>query len=336
MFPTREPASPPANSDLRWHRHEVVVPALGWAVIDEDIDPTVDVQLERWRKLDGPAHRRAPLTPQEHPLAGFHAGQACHAVDRHVHGGQTRRRGCVDRANGATDDCYVAPMEVGPLLVFSPHLDDAVLSLGNVIAANPGSIVVTVLAGMPDDETLATEWDAACGFDNAGDSMRARWEEDEAAVDALAATSIHLAFLDGQYAAADPGSISREIARIIEDHPSCSVYGPFGLIHADHILVSNAFLDAVSTTDRVECRLYADLPYYSRPGSLERRRAELEARGFVVGPLIEVTDVHAAKLRAREMYASQLRAIGEMPLDLPELPLDLPELTAVVRCTSRR
>ena len=36
-------------------------------------------------------------------------------------------------------------MTGGPLLVFSPHLDDAVLSLGNVIAANPGSVVVTVL-----------------------------------------------------------------------------------------------------------------------------------------------------------------------------------------------
>ncbi len=225
--------------------------------------------------------------------------------------------------------CYVAPVAADPLLVFSPHLDDAVLSLGNLIAAHPGSVVVTVLAGMPGDETVATEWDTACGFTNAGDSMRARWEEDAAAVAELSATSIHLDFLDRQYGEVDQAAVSLEIGRVIAEHPGHSAYGPFGLIHADHILVSNAFLDAVSTTDAVDCHLYADLPYYAYGGCLDRRRAELEERGISVGPLLEVDDAHAVKVRARELYVSQMRALGEMPLDLPEL-------TAAVRCTNRR
>ena len=118
-------------------------------------------------------------------------------------------------------------MDVGPLLVFSPHLDDAVLSLGNLITAHPGSTVVTVLAGMPQDETLVTEWDMSCGFAGAGETMRARWAEDEAAVAALGASAIHLEFLDRQYGEADrPPSPSVE--RLSPPTPDRPAYGPMG------------------------------------------------------------------------------------------------------------
>lgn len=40
----------------------------------------------------------------------------------------------------------------GPLLVVSPHLDDGVLSLGGALLQRPSSVVVTVLAGLPDDD----------------------------------------------------------------------------------------------------------------------------------------------------------------------------------------
>ena len=220
-------------------------------------------------------------------------------------------------------------MAADPLLVFSPHLDDAVLSIGNELATRPGSVVVTVLAGMPVDETVATAWDASCGFASAGDSLRARWEEDAAALAVLSASAIHLGFLDGQYGPADGGAISAEIERIIGDHPAHRVYAPFGLVHTDHILVSNCFVDAIATIDRAECRLYADIPYYAKQGSLERRRTELEQRGLVIGPLVEQTDEHPLKRQARDCYVSQLRPLGDMPIDLPEL-------TAVVTCTSRR
>ena len=225
-------------------------------------------------------------------------------------------------------------MRVSPLLVFSPHLDDAVLSLGNVIAAHPGSVVVTVLAGMPPDQSRTTEWDTSCGFGNAGESMRARWAEDEAALAVLGATAIHLDFLDRQYGDADRHSVMLEIERIITEHPDRDVYGPLGLVHPDHILVSNAFLDAVSSLGPTKCALYADIPYYAMGGTLDRRRSELELLDVTIGGLVEVIDGSGAdstgvKVRARELYASQMGALGN-------LPLDLPELTAAVRCTSRR
>jgi LmbE family N-acetylglucosaminyl deacetylase len=231
------------------------------------------------------------------------------------------------------------PVPASPVLVFSPHLDDAVLSLGNLIAAHPGSIVVTVLAGMPPDETMTTEWDATCGFENAGESMRARWAEDDAALSTLSARSVHLDFLDRQYGKADRHSVAAEIERIIAEHPDHDVYGPLGLIHPDHILVSSAFLDAVSSLGATECALYADIPYYAIAGSLDRRRAELEQWGVAIDELVPVTEeivtaaagagLQPAKVRARELYASQMRALGNVPLDLAEL-------TAAVRCTSRR
>jgi LmbE family N-acetylglucosaminyl deacetylase len=40
---------------------------------------------------------------------------------------------------------------VEPIVVLSPHLDDAVLSCGVLLAANGGARVVTVFAGMPTD-----------------------------------------------------------------------------------------------------------------------------------------------------------------------------------------
>jgi LmbE family N-acetylglucosaminyl deacetylase len=222
----------------------------------------------------------------------------------------------------------------GPLLVFSPHLDDAVLSLGNVIAAHPGSTVVTVLAGMPPDESRTTEWDATCGFGSAGESMRARWAEDVSALAVLGATAIHLDFLDRQYGNAERSPIKLEVERILSEHPDHDLFGPLGLIHPDHILVSNAFLDAVSSVGRIECALYADIPYYAMAGSLDRRWAELRLRNDEIGALVEEAGVPGpgsseVKVRARELYASQMRALRKVPLDLPEL-------TAAVRCTSRR
>jgi hypothetical protein len=52
------------------------------------------------------------------------------------------------------------------MLVVSPHLDDAVLSCGRWLAAHPGTLVVTVFAGVPSNGNRLTDWDARCGFSN--------------------------------------------------------------------------------------------------------------------------------------------------------------------------
>jgi len=52
----------------------------------------------------------------------------------------------------------------GPVAVISPHLDDAVFACGELLAARPGSVVITVLAGRPPRDLPLTPWDAASGF----------------------------------------------------------------------------------------------------------------------------------------------------------------------------
>ena len=48
-------------------------------------------------------------------------------------------------------------------VVLSPHLDDAVLSVGRFLAASPGTVVITVFAGIPGGLGL-TRYDRSCGF----------------------------------------------------------------------------------------------------------------------------------------------------------------------------
>src|SRR5947209_1461232 len=83
----------------------------------------------------------------------------------------------------------------------SPHLDDAVLSCGALIARCAAARIVTVFAGRPHhwDAAAVTEWDAACGFGPGDDVVGARREEDEQACAVLGATAVWLGFVDGQY-----------------------------------------------------------------------------------------------------------------------------------------
>ena len=60
------------------------------------------------------------------------------------------------------------------MVVISPHLDDAVFGCGRLLASRPGSIVVTLFAGVPDDAGQLTDWDARCGFTTAGEAVWAR------------------------------------------------------------------------------------------------------------------------------------------------------------------
>ena len=74
----------------------------------------------------------------------------------------------------------------GSVVVISPHLDDAALSVGATIPATAASgdrvIVLTVLAGHPSSG-LAEEWDASAGFATHADAVQARPPTDEGPTD---------------------------------------------------------------------------------------------------------------------------------------------------------
>jgi hypothetical protein len=85
-----------------------------------------------------------------------------------------------------------------PVLVCSPHLDDAVLSAGEFLASWPGARVLTVFAGAPSPPVITT-FDLNSGFSDSDMAMTSRFDEDDRALAELKSIPMRAAFLDNQY-----------------------------------------------------------------------------------------------------------------------------------------
>lgn len=208
-----------------------------------------------------------------------------------------------------------APGE-GRLVVVSPHLDDAVLSCGRLLAARPRAAVVTVFAGRPPATSPVTPWDAAGGFDTGDDVVGRRRMEDAAACARLHANPIWLPFLDAQYGAEDQPveTVAGSIAAVVDALAPTTVAVPLGLHHADHVAASDAALAALGARDDLDVLLYADWPYSELHGAIPRRLQQLEHDGVALSPATDVAPdpgLHAPlKRRAVDCYASQRRAFA--------------------------
>ena len=225
--------------------------------------------------------------------------------------------------------------------VVSPHLDDAVLSLGAAIvrAARRGSrvSVVTVFAGDPASITPADAWGRRCGFSTSGEMYRARRAEDRAALASLGAEPRWLPFdVD-----AGNGEIAASLKQVLAEFDSVLVPGS-PCTHPDHVRVARLVLDG-----RPEARVgfYVDQPYAmwrllgtpplagdgraaNLAGLVLRRSAtralqrpqlppELAQRAGNVAwrPVDRSARELAAKLGAVYHYRSQLRGFG--PITVP-------------------
>lgn len=147
------------------------------------------------------------------------------------------------------------------LAAISPHLDDAVLSVGQVLALHAGSAVITCFAGCPDDHEVATTHDGNCGFTSAGDALATRWREDDRAMAVLDAERHWLDFPDGQYdEPRDVTVIATSVGAGINIVGADTVIGPLGLRHPDHHDAALAFHMAVEARDDLAVWLYEDLP----------------------------------------------------------------------------
>ena len=202
------------------------------------------------------------------------------------------------------------------LLILSPHLDDAVLACGELIGANPGAHVMTLFAGTGRDPARSTDWDAACGFKSAGESLAARRLEDDAALELLGATPWRLDFADDQYRRSNetvdvddlPAAIQQALIRF---NPAVVVI-PMGLFHRDHVLAHEAALPLLrSEARRRRWLAYEDAFYRRIPGLLQQRLFALANAGFLATPVrpAESGGEIAIKRRAVQCYASQLRGL---------------------------
>ena len=151
----------------------------------------------------------------------------------------------------------------GRIVVVSPHLDDAVLSLGAAIARASRSgadvRILTVLAGVPDSERPAGPWDAASGFSTEGEAATRRREEDSRACEIVGATPVWLPFSDVE----NRDDIDEEaVWRAIDEHVADRdlVLSPgFPLRHPDHVLLTALILRRLETDRKLA--LYVEQPY---------------------------------------------------------------------------
>ena len=210
------------------------------------------------------------------------------------------------------------------MLVVSPHFDDAVFSCADRIAAHPGTTVVTVLAGVPEAaEALSTEWDRGCGFAHAAEAVRARREEDRAALAALGALPLWLDDVDGQYAAHGARIDVMALAAALSAFEPQEVFVPLGLFHPDHLSVHAGALQALASLawPASFVMLYGDAIYRSMPGVVQARIDDLARAGHRLVPVPRCRVEPGLKRRAAYLYASQWPRFGEealADLDRPE------------------
>jgi LmbE family N-acetylglucosaminyl deacetylase len=229
------------------------------------------------------------------------------------------------------------------IVVVSPHLDDAVLSLGATIraAARAGDdvCVLTVFAGDPGSVESASEWDARAGFRTGGEAARVRRDEDTAACAVLGART---RWLEGTRRLV-PDELRQRLADELGDADHVLIPG-FPCTHGDHELVARLVLAAGV---RGELALYVEQPYamWRLLGShhpRQRRMARMaglaiRARGVRASqepdapaalrpepstslswrPARASTHDRIAKYRASLLYRSQIRLFGrELPVGI--------------------
>jgi LmbE family N-acetylglucosaminyl deacetylase len=211
------------------------------------------------------------------------------------------------------------------VVALSPHLDDAVWSVGWALAdaarAGASVTVVTVLAGDPTSLAAAGPWDVRCGFRGAGKAAETRRSEDVRACALLGVEPVHLPFSDEQYArGGNDDDVWSAVARRLEGAETVLAPG-FPLSHPDHAWLAGLVLDRADPGKLV---LYAEQPYASRRARGReplRLAAALEPR--LPGPArwraVRPSPAgRVAKLRASRAYLSQIHAARSPYRFLPE------------------
>jgi LmbE family N-acetylglucosaminyl deacetylase len=151
------------------------------------------------------------------------------------------------------------------IAVISPHLDDAVLSLGATIArwAREGArvTVLTVLANDPDLAGDASPWDRSGGFRNSREAAESRRTEDAKACALLGAAPSWLPFGDKEH---PRGGTEDEIREALEQTVAGAdvVVAPgYPLTQAggDHLFVARVALTMARRPSKLG--LYVEQPY---------------------------------------------------------------------------
>lgn len=208
-----------------------------------------------------------------------------------------------------------------PAMIVSPHLDDAVLGCGQLMAGRPDTVAVTVFAGRPPVARELTTYDANCGFSAAHQAWMHRRAEDAVALNRVCARQELLGFVDGQYVSDRPDAevhaIAGQLAKLAEEVQPEFVLFPVGLGHPDHQLVAAAGR-AFMHYNQLPVAVYEELPY--RVLFPETVPKALLAWGCppALAPSFIGTGDAAVKEKALSAYRSQLWSLDEHARQCPE------------------
>ena len=212
-------------------------------------------------------------------------------------------------------------------IYFSPHLDDAILSAGGLIAdqTNAGIPVEiwTFMAGLPEGDELtdfAQEMHKSWGTTDAKETIEIRREEDKRAAKRVGAKAVHFDFLDCIYRRGKNGEALYEASVFISPHAEdmdlpaqiaqtmVAWLQPDDLVvsqlavggHVDHILVRKA-----AEMLKRQLLFYEDMPYVLRhPEDLSSKTAGMQ------DSLQAVTEPGLRSwLDANDLYSSQLASL---------------------------
>lgn len=215
-------------------------------------------------------------------------------------------------------------------IVVAPHLDDAALSCGGLIAqlvdAGARVLTLTICAGSPPPAAALSPFaqylHAAWALGD--DPIAERRAEDEAALQILGCDGLHLAELDAPYRVAaygegdgwrgnvDPAdpliAATRAIlARLYDQQPGSRLYVPLGVgNHVDHQIVCAAGFKLAERG--ADVRWYEDAPYAAKdPHAIGWRQNAI--RTPMTPEIILIDNVLNRKLDAIAAYRSQLREL---------------------------
>jgi LmbE family N-acetylglucosaminyl deacetylase len=200
----------------------------------------------------------------------------------------------------------------GRVVVVSPHLDDAVLSLGALIAhaarAGADVTIVTIFAGHPDSMIPVGPWDHGCGFRYAGEGARTRRLEDRRACAILGARPVWLPFWGVQYERRrDPDRLWAALEPQVNGADVLLAPG-LPLNHPDHAWVAQVIRG--KAPNNVRLGFYVEQPYAFQSGTIptanDGRASGSEQPLRWVKLRVEIGE-RLAKGRACRAYWSQFR-----------------------------
>jgi LmbE family N-acetylglucosaminyl deacetylase len=215
-----------------------------------------------------------------------------------------------------------------PILVLSPHLDDAILSCGGLLAGHSNALVVTAFSADPPQERPSQL--------SAMASPEVRREEDARAMERVGAQARLLNMPDAiDRIGADGERLYPKIAALFgvvarEDAPICEqivqalaplaeeriVLSPMAIgAHVDHQLCAHAGRRLQAAGHEV--LFYEDAPYvYPNPGKAVQGDSVIRAAGRLrarVKGLVDVAIDDIAKSQAVACYATQVTELfGDM------------------------